>query len=571
MPHYASIQRTVASGSTDTFSVPFGYLSRDYVEVYVDGTLQVVDTDYTWPDASNIQFSGGNPTAGAIIERRRNSSRDTLVDFAPGNLSSDDLDRAYTHSLHLAEEADDLAADLAVRAWLTASGAAGGTITKGDDGDLAKFDASGNIVSAGTFAELVTAADLVNGTSLSATLSSYATTSAVSAALASYVTTVSLGLTLDDYVTSVDLGTTLGSYVTTTALGTALGDYVLTTALTSTLADYVTSTSLTATLGDYVTATSLASTLTGYTLDAQIAAKTEKTSIVGADMLALLDSAASFVAKKISYTNLVAAIKSSLGLREVLTANRTYYVRADGSDSNDGLSNTSGGAWLTVQKAMDIISANLDLGAYNVTVEIADGTYTGALALKTYRTTAGFVLFRGNTTNPENVIFNVSGNAITCQSGATGYFKLRGFKVIATSIGMHFENPGMIVDIQNVDFGACGVYHIESVMYARVKFTGNITISGGAVVGFWAGRKGYIWISTITITYLNSPVFSGRHFHSGEQGFIDAYGVTFTNGGTVTGKRYQIDGLGAIFTNSGGASYLPGDVAGTTANGGVYY
>jgi hypothetical protein len=46
--------------------------------------------------------------------------------------------------------------------------------------------------------------------------------------------------------------------------------------------------------------------------------------------------------------------------------------------------------------------------------------------------------------------------------------------------------------------------------------------------------------------------------------------VTFTNGGTVTGTRYRAENNGAIFTNGGGASYLPGSIAGTTSAGGVY-
>jgi DNA-binding CsgD family transcriptional regulator len=78
------------------------------------------------------------------------------------------------------------------------------------------------------------------------------------------------------------------------------------------------------------------------------------------------------------------------GGREVLTANRTYYVRTDGSNSNDGLSNTSGGAFLTIQKAIDIVAA-LDLSIYNVTIQVGSGTYTSGAAVNGAWIGAGIV------------------------------------------------------------------------------------------------------------------------------------------------------------------------------------
>lgn len=150
----ASYARSVASGSTDTFSVPFGYLDKTHVKIYRDDVLAVVTTDYTWPTDGTIQFVAGNPAAGVVVERRRETPTDTLVTFTPGNLSSVDLNTGNLQPLYLAQEADDRARDHTARAWFTSELGAGGLITKGATGTMPKFDASGNMVEGPSAADI---------------------------------------------------------------------------------------------------------------------------------------------------------------------------------------------------------------------------------------------------------------------------------------------------------------------------------------------------------------------------------------------------------------------------------
>lgn len=58
--------------------------------------------------------------------------------------------------------------------------------------------------------------------------------------------------------------------------------------------------------------------------------------------------------------------------KEVQTTPLTLYVRTDGNDSNNGLTNTAGGAFKTIQAAINSLPKRLDA---NATVNVAAGTY----------------------------------------------------------------------------------------------------------------------------------------------------------------------------------------------------
>lgn len=248
-------------------------------------------------------------------------------------------------------------------------------------------------------------------------------------------------------------------------------------------------------------------------------------------------------------------------IREKLSANRTYYVRTDGADSNDGLANTSGGAFLTIQKAL-ATAASLDCGTYNVTIKVADGAYNAAVQLRDMLGSGSFVL-EGNTTTPSNVTITLaSGNCISA-SPLTSW-TVRGFKVsTAGGSGLVSSIPGSKLYYRDIDFGACSLAHLFALAKGYLQSLGNTAVSGSAAVHWLAQSQGQIFDAGFTKTLTGTPAFS-PFAQANEGAAIKCNNVTFT--GTATGSRYSVSDVAGIFTAGGAANYLPGNTSGSGAN-----
>jgi hypothetical protein len=252
-------------------------------------------------------------------------------------------------------------------------------------------------------------------------------------------------------------------------------------------------------------------------------------------------------------------------VREKLTASRTYYVATTGSDSNAGLS--AGAPFLTIQKAINT-SVALDLGNYNITISVADGTYSADNTLYPYVAGSGIITIQGNTTTPANVVVNASSSA--CFYGVScGYWAIKGFKLTATNArGIWAQGRTTLIRLYNMNFGACTYEHMWALQGALIDNLTNWTISGGASSHANSSGQGYISAGSLTVTLSGTPAFSNAFASADMGGVIIMQYVTFT--GSATGKRYNVTLNAVVNTAGGGATYLPGNVSGTTATGGQY-
>lgn len=283
------------------------------------------------------------------------------------------------------------------------------------------------------------------------------------------------------------------------------------------------------------------------------------------------DGATWFEAIRIARASGKVSFPAGGGPRETLSAPRIYYVRTDASDANSGLVNSSGGAFLTLQKAIDTVAA-LDIGIHAVTIQLADGTYPGAVVLKNIAgfATPGNCVIQGNAATPGNVVISAASTDAISANGLFTVWDIKDLKVTTTTSGHGIASRGgATVRFGNVNFGACASAQLFVDSGASLVCRSSYAISGGATYHWQAVNGGSIIASAgFTVTLSGTPAFSEVFAYVGLLALVNCYGNTFS--GAATGARYNVFANSAIFTNGAGATYLPGNVAGTTATGGIY-
>lgn len=254
------------------------------------------------------------------------------------------------------------------------------------------------------------------------------------------------------------------------------------------------------------------------------------------------------------------------GVREQLTANRTYYIATTGLDTNAGL--TVGTPFLTLQKAIDTI-AGLDLAKFDVTIQVADGTYTGGVLVRAPFLGSGVVTIKGNIANPQNVIISrTSADAILVKAGTLRIEALTLQTSGTSSNAIEADADGTVLIGPGLRFGACTGHHISASNGAFVRLETGValTIAGGAATHLLA-KGGYIEGAGNNWTLTGTPALA-IFARSLCTGLINLSGAVFS--GASTGQRYNATLNGVINTSTGNAALFPGSTAGATATGGIY-
>lgn len=194
--------------------------------------------------------------------------------------------------------------------------------------------------------------------------------------------------------------------------------------------------------------------------------------------------------------------------RRSFLADKTFYVRTDGSDSNNGEADTSAGAFLTIQAAVNYLYRCVNMNGYTATVQVRTGTYApveiaGVMGHGKLRIT-------GDLTTPSNVVIAATTsltNAISVSDQAQ--VLLGGLKLTATNgIGLSLTRQSFAWCDGLMEYGACSTAHFSVFQGSFLRCNAHYTISGNSAIFLTMGNNGVFISPSRTITLTGSPTWT---------------------------------------------------------------
>ena len=93
------------NGTTKLFSITFSYIDATDVDVYLNGTLQTITTQYSFANATTIEFVAA-PGAGVKVDLIRSTANDTNAStfFAGSSIRASDLNDNFNQALYTRQE-----------------------------------------------------------------------------------------------------------------------------------------------------------------------------------------------------------------------------------------------------------------------------------------------------------------------------------------------------------------------------------------------------------------------------------------------------------------------------------
>jgi hypothetical protein len=259
--------------------------------------------------------------------------------------------------------------------------------------------------------------------------------------------------------------------------------------------------------------------------------------------------------------------KHNTNHREKLNASRTYYVRPDGNDSNTGLVNTPGGAFLTIQNALDTVSG-LDINGQTTVVQLSSGTHTTGANIPNVVGYAlpGNLTIQGDSSNPSWV--NVVASFGFAAQNISTVWRIKDLRIQTGSEAITAVNGK--IQLTNIVFGPSSGSHVRCFSGGDVEIYGNYYIAGGALYHFNVSNGSRLSCFGRTITFQANSAFT--FFVNAESSALYTFANTYVTGSnTITGIRFRDVLNASIFVNGAAMTYFPGTSAsGTFGSGGQY-